>query len=157
MQPGALIECAALVLIGLACSTEPDVDPQGCPQTREFGNFGCARASGVVLDQAGDPLAGAHILFRPHEEGGFDVGAMETGPDGRFALEVHDFEGNDLASGTRDTMAFVILAAFPVTTNFLLRDSVILDGELAPVGERPQSIEASLTLTVPATSSGHGE
>jgi hypothetical protein len=68
MRPAVLIDCAALVLIALACSsTEPDVDPQGCPQTREFGNYGCARASGVVLDQAGDPVAGVHISLRPHE------------------------------------------------------------------------------------------
>jgi hypothetical protein len=154
MRTAVLIECAALGVIGLACGTEPDVDPQGCPQTSEFGNFGCARANGVVLDQAGDPLTGVRVSLRPHDEGGFDVGTMETGSDGRFALEVHDFEGNDPASGERDTMTFVILAAFPVTTSILVRDSVIIDGELAPVGERPQPIEASFTLTVPATSTG---
>jgi hypothetical protein len=151
MRPAVLIECAALVLLGLACSsTEPDVDPQGCPQTREFGNFGCARATGVVVDQGGEPLAGVHVLLRPHEADGIDVGGMETGSDGRFALEVHDFEGNDLAAGERDTMAFVILAAFPVTTSFLVRDSVIIDGELAPVGERPHPMETSFTFTVPS-------
>ncbi len=151
MRPAVLIACAALALLGLACSsTEPDVDPQGCPQTGEFGNFGCARASGVVLDQVGEPLAGVFLSLRPHEESGFDVGTMETGSDGRFALEVHDFEGNDLAAGERDTMAFVILAAFPVTTSFLVRDSVIIDGELAPVGERPQAMETSFTMTVPS-------
>ena len=144
------LRCAALVLLGVGCSsTEPDVDPQGCPQTREFGNYGCARASGVVLDQAGEPLAGVQVSLRPHEESGFDVGATVTGSDGLFALEVHDFEGNDLAAGERDTLEFFVLATFPVTTSFLLQDSVTVAGELAPVGERPQAIETSFTLTVP--------
>jgi hypothetical protein len=41
---------------------------------------------------------------------------METGADRRFALEVHDFEGNDLAPGDRDTVTFMIQAVLPVTT-----------------------------------------
>lgn len=74
---------------------------------------------------------------------------METRGDGRFSLEIHDFSTRDLGPRERDTVAFIIHAFWPVTTSFLLRDSVIVEAEVAPVGERPEPVEATLTLSIP--------
>lgn len=55
-RAAALLSLAAAVASGAACraATGPRSDAAACPQTYEFGNYGCAR---VVVVVAGPPVA----------------------------------------------------------------------------------------------------
>ena len=57
----AVVSCSALT------GDDERQNPALCPQTYEFGNYGCARVEGRVVDSSGRPVVGATIRLDPAE------------------------------------------------------------------------------------------
>jgi len=54
---------AASLVLGACRDMEPnDHDPNACPQTREFGNYGCARFIAVLTTSSGAPATGIALM-----------------------------------------------------------------------------------------------
>lgn len=56
------VAAAALVLAACRGMDPNDGDPNACPQTREFGNYGCARFIAVLTTSSGAPAAGIALV-----------------------------------------------------------------------------------------------
>lgn len=153
------IKLCALVMVGLmasACNsnTEPAVDPSLCPQTYEFGNYGCARVV-VLVDGPPEPLPAARRwsiaarLLTPDQGmvGGY---SYDPGP----GLHVLEFTRMfKMQNDTVDAMpAWVSARVLDETLKnvsplpVIAADSVLHVFRFAPVGARPVVDTLHLTL-----------
>ena len=141
------IPVALVALAGCSDGT----GPQGvCPQTYEFGNYGCVVFSGRVLDGLGLPVAGVSV--GPGE--GADASAFNsmyatTGSDGTFSIRLTRMVPSPVA---QDTATLWIRAALiPVLPQLssTVKDSVLARFRLAPVGSPPDTIRLTLSLAIP--------
>src|SRR5438552_11440608 len=64
--PAATVAAALL----LGCHLGDQRDARACPQTGEFGNYGCAVVEGAVVGARGQPLRGAPVVPGPSADGG---------------------------------------------------------------------------------------
>src|SRR5437879_6479224 len=77
------------VLAGCRGHLTDTLDSHTCPQTYEFGNYGCAVVEGQVLGARSQPLAGISVGPRPSADGGqFNSPYRLTDGNGRFQLQL---------------------------------------------------------------------
>jgi len=130
----------------LGCSDDsgPSAD-EVCPQTFEFGNFGCARVAGTIRDAAGQPLAGVVVtLTAPTEaDDAYDLPSATTGTSGTYALEIHRFDQPAIIRAA-DTVSLHLRGVVPDHPE--LRDSMLIDVIFVPVDSEAQTVEADLVL-----------
>jgi hypothetical protein len=143
-----LLRCTSLAAIMLlaACGNGAGPgDPDLCPQTFEFGNFGCARVAGTVRDGGGQPLGGVSVTLAPPVGGtnAFDSPSARTGADGSFALEAHRFDQPAVLKGA-DTIPMYLRGALMEEPT--VRDSILLTVIVVPVDSIAQTVEADLVL-----------
>src|SRR2546425_478903 len=83
--PAATVAAALL----LGCHLGDQRDARACPQTGEFGNYGCAVVEGAVVGARGQPLGGVAVAPGPSADGGqFDTPFHYTDASGRFELRL---------------------------------------------------------------------
>jgi hypothetical protein len=147
----AAAACAAALLAAGACRStagvEPRLDPALCPQTYEFGNFGCAR---VVAQVEASPQPST-TRYR------FDVRLVPARPDAGVSLYVAPMPGpgpvplqltlySPLMPRPVDTLSVWVVGRLlddspppPVNAPLptLAADSVLRVLRFAPVGARP--------------------
>jgi hypothetical protein len=125
----------------------------GCPQTTEFGNFGCARVKGVVRYADGSPVANARVTLTPAEgvTNSFDSPSDDTDATGMYSLEIHDYGGEGRHEPPPDPVA-MNLRAFLLTGSpeepAPMSDLIPVSLQFAPVGEMPEVAEMDITIDV---------
>lgn len=142
----------ATVLALAACGWLPTerVDPDLCPQTYEFGNHGCARVEGRVLEPSGAPVVGAYVRLAPPEDGsagGYDTPVPRTDTEGRFRIEIHRMSEQPRPV-TPDTLTVYLRASWAATRQ-AVRDSVPVLLHFAPVGAEAITTRADIVLDTP--------
>jgi hypothetical protein len=138
-----------LVLLTGVLGCSDDSGPSAgnvCPQTFEFGNFGCARVAGTIRDAAGQPLPGVVVtLTAPAEaDNAYDFPSATTAAAGTYALEVHRFDQPAILRAA-DTVPLRVRAVVPDQSE--LRDSMLIDVIFVPVDSVAQTVEVDLVLT----------
>jgi len=147
-----LTVCTAMMLLGCG-ATGPDADARSCPQTYEFGNTGCLEVIGQVVGLRGQQLAG--ITVRPGylpDRGGFNIPIATTDGAGTFSFRVSRMAGNPPAAGP-DTLSLWVVGADPASAGVNIparvRDSVLVQATVSPVGTVPTPATVRLTLQAP--------
>jgi hypothetical protein len=142
---------ATAVLVSCSDGSEPGSGT--CPQTYEFGNFGCARVEGVVRDAAGAPLGNVRVVLSLAEEvpNSFDTPVHDTDATGAYALEIHDY-GSDGRHAPPPDPVPMNLQAFLLTGSpedpAPSSDLIPVNLQFAPVGELPEVLEVNITINV---------
>lgn len=144
---------AALLVNSCNSNTEPVVDPALCPQTYEFGNYGCARIM-VIVDAPSTPLPASHIWD-------LRVAPVDKSTGVGASYGDHPVAGEHLLQLTQfflprvqiDTMTIWATARVIDVTDSRLKplpifagDSVMHIVRFAPVGTRPQVDTVRLIL-----------
>jgi hypothetical protein len=136
------------------CSDGSGPDSGGCPQTYEFGNFGCARVEGVVRDTAGTPIANASVVLLPADgvPNTFNSPARDTDAHGNYSLEIKDYGGE----GVHPLPEPVPMNLRAYLLDPAVENAVVIASELvpvtlrfAPVGETPEVARVDITIPVP--------
>jgi hypothetical protein len=141
----------ALIALLAGCSDSSDANPGSCPQTFEFGNFGCARVEGVVRDASGAPLAKARVGLTPAEgvPNTFNSPSDETDAAGNYSLEIHDL-GGEGEHPAPDPVPMNLRAALLTGESFApTSDLVPVSLKFSAVGEVPEV--AMVDITIPVT------
>ena len=130
------------------CNNPIDTDSRTCPQTYEFGNYGCVVFQGRVIGTQDQPLSGVSVGPRPSADGGqFNGFYVATDGNGEFQFRLHRY-----GLSSSDTVALwiraTVLPKLPehVATIF---DSVLVRVRVAPVGEIPDTGRVVIRLPVP--------
>ena len=147
---------------GAACaqSTAPRVDSRACPQTNEFGNYGCARLT-VVVAAPREALPDSYRFdvraTRVHVESGFDVAYAPSSMVGANPLQLIRWlsgvpRGTDTASvwvSARILNAVNAVVGQPLTV--FAADSALRLVYFAPVGGIPvvDTVRLALRLVAP--------
>jgi hypothetical protein len=132
------------VIAGCTAGSEP-LDDRLCPQTFEFGNFGCARVAGTVRDGAGQPLAGVVMTLVPPStaDNSYDFPSATTEAAGTYALEIHRFDAPP-AVRPADTIRLYLRGGVPDRPE--LRDSILIEVIFVPVDSAAQTVTGELVL-----------
>jgi hypothetical protein len=150
--------CALLCVAGCESLLDPDDDGErgACPQTGEFGNYGCAR---LVLMVQAPPQPWPerylwHVVAVPAREGtGADL-SLTPRPDSGV-VQLHLTRWHSPAPGSEDSASVWVHARLledprPVAVGVPLpvfaADSVLHVARFAPVGEVPPVDTVWLTL-----------
>jgi hypothetical protein len=145
-----IAQCAAAAMLA-ACSDGSGPGFGTCPQTYEFGNFGCAKVEGVVRDVTGNPIAGARVSLTPAEDtpNTFDSPMDNTDASGAYSLEIHDY-GTAGRDGPPPEPVAMNLRAFLTTGEDPppMSDLIPVSLEFAPVGELPEVLEVDITINL---------
>ena len=128
---------AATVILSACSATEPnDRDPNVCPQTREFANYGCARFIAVLTTSSGAPAAGIALFAMALDTtitGELTgVSSMLSDERGRAELQITWY----VRPPTRDTVPMRIVALRPGSLAQRV-DSMDVGITFARVGQRP--------------------
>jgi hypothetical protein len=141
----------ALTPMLLACGSSTETgDSLACPQTHEFGNFGCARAAGRVLGSHGEPLEGVLVVARQPtdpERGAYDEAPSTTDNAGAFLLQVTRY-AEPTPTSTPDTLTVYVVASL-LRGDTAVRDSAQVRLEYATVGQVPKTVPLDLQLPSP--------
>ena len=152
------VQHVGLLVIGAAllagCSDGSSPDPDICPQTYEFGNYGCANVRGVVLEFTGTPRASAmvrvrHSTYRESEAYGATLDWTDS--EGRFTTRITRWE-RPADTSEPDWVSLWVIAAVrraDASLDFTRADSVLVRAEVAPVGRAPQPVEMEIRLRDP--------
>jgi hypothetical protein len=146
-------------LLGLtalaACSSSlSDVEPTvagACVQSYEFGNYGCAEIVGTVVNEQQQPLPGISVgpVHLP-DRGAFNTVYSDSDGNGRFKFRIMRFTAPETSP---DTVSLYVRAADPrsagVNIPARVRDSVLVNVTLAPVGRVPTPAVVVITLNTP--------
>jgi hypothetical protein len=152
----ALALAAGLPALAAACSsaTGSQQDSRACPQTYEFGNYGCLEVVGQVLGSSEQPLAG--IVVGPRfvqASAGFNTPYATTNDEGRFTLRVTRYGPRESPAAGPDTVSLYVLAVDPrsagVNVTATVRDSVLVRAAVAPVGAVPVAQSVTMRLAAP--------
>jgi hypothetical protein len=142
---------AGVVLLSpIACASPFDPNTGACRQTGEFGNTGCIEIRGIVIDQNGAPQTGISVgpRFLPGRDV-FNTVYVTTGLDGHFKFRVSRHSGGPPMSGP-DTTSLFVHAADPQSAGVgmpaTVRDSVLGQATIAPVGRVPEPLEVTIQL-----------
>ncbi|MFN8580193.1 MAG: hypothetical protein U0163_04345 [Gemmatimonadaceae bacterium] len=132
-----LVPLAALALMA-ACGAPAGVDTQEgiCPQTHEFGNYGCARLVAVVTTAAGAP-AGIYLRAVPVDTvlAGEPAGYVSSFTDGSGMISMQlTWYTNPPKS---NALPYRLFAMHPETAGPRAVDSTQVLLNFAPVGQRP--------------------
>lgn len=145
----------ALACVGLlACGSMIDPGDAGaCQQTYEFGNSGCLEVTGQVVGPDGQPLAG--IVVGPRYLPGSDVfsgGHSTTDAAGAFSFRIWRMADFSPATGP-DTLSLWVHGADPRSAGLgipaTVRDSVLVQATVSPIGTIPTPTTVRLTLSAP--------
>jgi hypothetical protein len=139
------IRIALLAFIG-SCITDPAND-RVCPQTYEFGNYGCAVVRGQALDTSNQPMSGVMIgLGSSAGSEGFNTAGATTGIDGRFVIRLVRFAPSSSTSGSDSASVWIRGVSSPITigSGSSKRDSVLVRVRVAPVGATPDTVAITL-------------
>jgi hypothetical protein len=136
-----------------ACTDESD---PYCPQTGEFGNYGCAEVTGLLIDRDDQPLGGTNYSVVNRElpfDSRFNTNVMPVTPgsDGSFRLRITRYLLVEPPT-TPDTGSVWIIGAQrpPITSSEPgIRDSVLVTLQFAPVGAIPEPVQAVIRLPLP--------
>ena len=143
------------VLGGLSCRAPVELADEGgaCPQTYEFGNYGCAEVRGRVLGSEGQPLEGALVgpRYFTGTEGGYNTYFTTTDSAGRFSFRITRFSPR---SATVDPDPFSIYVRASVRPPAggsapLASDSILTRLTLAPIGSVPVPAIVTIQLDYP--------
>lgn len=139
----------------LSCRAPVELlDERGaCPQTYEFGNFGCAEVRGQVLGSAGQPLRGVDVgpRYFAGTEGGYNTYYTTTDSAGRFSFRVTRFSPRS-APVDPDTFSIYVRASVrppPGGAAPLAMDSTLTRLTLAPLGSVPVPAVVTIRLDYP--------
>jgi hypothetical protein len=137
--------CSLLAALA-ACSDGPGPGSDACPQTFEFGNFGCARIRGTVRNGAGQPLIGAQVSVVPPSgtPNSYDSPFVDTDATGLYSIEIHQYASPDTIQAA-DTVPMYLRAFLP-SDGSPIGDSVLVQMIFAPVDSMPNVVEADITL-----------
>jgi hypothetical protein len=140
------VSLCSLIAVIASCSDGSEPVSDGCPQTYEFGNYGCARIRGAVRNAAGEPLAGARVSLAPPSDvpNFYDSPTADTDETGLYRLEIHNY-GPPPSATSADTVAMYVRAFLP-STEAPIGDSVLVDMIFAPVGAMPEMVEMDITI-----------
>jgi hypothetical protein len=137
-----------VLLLALGCnSASPEEQSVTCPQTYEFGNTGCIRLAGQVVDSSGQPVQGAVVgpRYLPPPGTSLNIVYATTGSDGRWFLQLTRFDGPPHASP--DTVSLYVQAVL-VDTIVHARDSTLVTATVTPVGSIPDTTFVTLHLAL---------
>jgi len=136
------------VLAGCRGYLTDTVDSHTCPQTYEFGNYGCAAVEGQVLGARSQPLAGISVGPRPSADGGqFNSPYGLTDGNGRFRLQLTRYANTPSESASVWIRATVIPP--PTERVATIFDSVLVRLRVVPVGQVPDTAHVAIVLPVP--------
>jgi len=142
--PAATVAAALL----LACHLGDQRDARACPQTGEFGNYGCAVVEGAVVGARGQPLGGVAVAPGPSADGGqFDTPFHYTDASGRFELRLTRYVPAPSDSASVWIHANVLPTPPEVVST--IHDSALVRLLIAPVGHLPDTAHVSIVLQVP--------
>jgi hypothetical protein len=143
-----VLALASALLVGCRDRLTDTRDSGTCPQTYEFGNYGCVVIEGQVVGARSQPLAGVSVGPRPSADGGqFNTPYSSTKDDGRFRLRLTRY-----APGPSDSASVWIRATvIPPSTEGVatIFDSVLVRVRVAAVGEVPDTTHLTFVLPVP--------
>ena len=136
------------LLLGCSRGLTDSRDSHICPQTHEFGNYGCAAIEGGVLGARSQPLAGISVGPGVSADGGqFNTPYVTTDGTGRFQLRLTRYAHAMSESASVWIHATVIpTPAERVATIF---DSVLVRLRVASVGQVPDTAHVTIILPVP--------
>jgi len=138
------------LLAASGCDRFPLVDLRSptCPQTYEFGNYGCVVFAGRVIGTQDQPLTGVLVGPRPGADGGQFNGDLDaTDANGHFQFRLSRFARSPSESASVWIRATVIpTLGDSVATIF---DSVLVRVRVAPVGQVPDTARLVIRLPVP--------
>lgn len=134
------LACGALLLAAVAAcdliESEPVSNPGVCRQTYEFGNYGCARVGGRVLNASGQPVAGANVrlsVAQGTESRAGELGLAVSRADGRY--EVESIRYSPPSGQTNpDTVTMYLSVGLPGQAGPAAPDSVPVVVHFSPVG-----------------------
>ncbi len=142
--PAATVAAALL----LACHLGDQRDARACPQTGEFGNYGCAVVEGAVVGARGQPLTGVAVGPGQSADGGqFDTPFDYTDARGRFQLRLTRYVPAPSDSASVWIHANVLPTPPEVVST--IYDSALVRLLIAPVGHLPDTAHVSIVLQVP--------
>jgi hypothetical protein len=151
MKPLAL--GLALVAISACNSTTESGESRACAETLEFANTGCLEVSGQVVGLRDQPLAG--IMITPsyvHNGDTFGNSTVISDVNGAFMFRATRLAGLPPSVGP-DTLSLWVVGAEPNTGTVgsppPMRDSVLVQVAVSPVGDIPTTAVARLTLPAP--------
>ena len=136
------------LLLGCGRGLTDSRDSRICPQTHEFGNYGCAAVEGGILGARSQPLAGISVGPGVSADGGqFNTPYVMTDSNGRFQLRLTRYARGTSESASVWIRAIVIPA--PAERVATIVDSALVRLRVAPVGQVPDTAHAAIVLPVP--------
>jgi hypothetical protein len=136
------------IIAALASCRDP-VDPVEsplCPQTYEFGNYGCARVVATIAAQPDASLQGrvyvAVIAVGLHS--GFDAAYVDGTAIGTYSVSLTRFGPGRPGSG--DTVSVWVRATVHDNSQLIAADSILRVIRFAPVGQLRTIDSVSLVL-----------
>lgn len=126
-----------------------------CQQSYEFGNYGCAEVTGRVLGSSGKPLSGVSVgprfLSEP-DAGMYNSPYVDTDSEGRFRFRIQRYAQRRNVP-VPDTFSIYVRAAVrpppAAGASSPAVDSVLVQLELAPIGQVPNPSEVEIHLSYP--------
>lgn len=145
---------ASLILLGVAGCRGPTDNADGvCPQTYEFANPGCLEVRGVVVGMRGQPLPGISVVSRSRStQAGFAASPATTDATGSYRLRLMRMAGARPKAGPDTASVYVVATdrtSVDVGAGARIRDSVLVLGTIAPVGQVPTPSQVRVVLPVP--------
>ena len=146
---------AVTALLGCSGATTESIDTSICPQTYEFGNYGCGDIRGRVLIRTGGGLAGAYVvayLVGSTAQTSALVMTAQTDTAGYFAMRGTWYVPSGLPGGQRPDSAVVwVRATLPLPgVRPIIADSVRVLARFAAVNATAPSVTVpAITLAFP--------
>lgn len=146
----------SMAVLGVSCA-DPDLtdlaEENLCPPSSgEFGSVGCATVQGRVLGAEDQPFSGILIIpvYPDDDDCRCNTPVRSTEPDGTFRMTILMFDGEP-----HPVSAFIRAARKPPSpSEEVVADSVAVELEFAPVGEKPPTTTVQITLPISSEESG---
>ncbi len=137
---------AAVSLSG--CSLFNQHDSRSCPQTYEFGNYGCAIVQGRVVGAQNQPLGG--ISVGPVGGGdGERFGSAFVSTDRTGAFRVQLIQHLPSSSDSASVWIRATVIPTPAERVATIFDSALVHLRIVPVGQIPDTAYLLIKLPVP--------
>ena len=134
-----------VALFALSCTDT--VDPAVCPQTYEFGNYGCAQVVARVTTQSDASVIGhfAVSVKALDPNSGFEVAGVQGATPGTYTISLTRWVPR--MEGTGDTVSVWVKAGlFDASYTLVAVDSIPRVIRFAPVGQIRTVDSVSLVL-----------
>jgi len=137
---------AAAALLG--CGLFNQHDSRSCPQTYEFGNYGCAIVQGRVVGAQNQPLQSISVGPVGSADGE-RFGAAYVSTDGTGAFQVRLIQHLPSSSDSASVWIRATLIPTPAEGVATIFDSALVHLRIVPVGQIPDTAYLVITLPVP--------